>query len=1059
MTLPIQGPLHGEIILPGEGITLVLAMHPLKLDRQVETLPAGLTVAELVDLGRAIATTRIRSRVAVYLDGQIVPEAWWACVRPKPGTSMLVRAVAGQGAGDLLRSVLGLAVVAAGIFLAPVIAPILGLSAGLVGAAITVGGQLLINALFPIAAPQLASSSGTTSQTYSISGGQNAADPFGVIPVILGKNRYYPKLGARSYTEFIGADQYLRMLFVWGYGPLDISEIKIGETLLSDFEDVEVETRFGYPDDEPVTLYPNEVIQDDLTIDLTFAAGWQQRTSATAVDEISLDIVAPGGIVRIDSSGNSNNYTVSIRAEYSPAGMNTWTLLDTLDITSQSTDAIRTSMRLVMPSNGQYDVQVKKTSTDYSGGDHVQEDVVWTALRGFRNSPPISFSKPLAVTALRIRASSQLNGVIDDLSGICQSKGKSWNGATWLDDTITRNPGDLFRLVLQSPANAKPVDDDHIDLSMIEAYAERCTSEGFTFDMVRDFSASVYDTLTDVGTGGRGAVLFRDGKWSLAWEEASDPIIQHFTPRNSWGFTGSRTYTQMPHAFRISFVNEDNGYQQDERIVYDDGYNTDGSSGLTAATLFEQIEFPGQTNPDNIYRFGRYYIAQARLRPEVYTLSADVEHIVCTRGDRVRVAHDVPLWGITSGRVKAVAGQVVTLDEPVVMVDGKNYTLRFRLSDGSSLLKTAVTVAGSQTVITLVDLDMPAAGDLFMAGESNEESVVLRVRSITPDKDLSAKITFVDDAPEILDADSGTIPDFNSHVTAPPALFAAKPSNLKVRENFSGTGENVITGAFFSWETTAGQDPQSFETQFNDEDGDGIWKPTGSVAMPTKEIFVTDYRGGSWGFRVRAIYPNGIASDWATLASQPLTGGTVVATVPDGSLGRDKFAADVRSALNYFGQALLDLLENMDAISAAQQDQDLANSDDKKQVLAALSSQIGSTLATVQSVAATLATQNSATAAIATGAQATANNATASALWKMEATSTPAGTDTRVGTYLRTDTGSGYVAEAFEYLDIQADGSTRKVVNVDLHEILARDGSAAEIFDTRTGNWSVGSTS
>ena len=106
----------------------------------------------------------------------------------------------------------------------------------------------------------------------------------------------------------------------------------------------------------------------------------------------------------------------------------------------------------------------------------------------------------------------------------------------------------------------------------------------------------------------------------------------------------------------------------------------------------------------------------------------------------------------------------------------------------------------------------------------------------------------------------------------------------------------------------------------------------------------------------------------------------------------------------------------------------------------------------------TLAEQNAATAAIATAAQATANNATASALWKMEATSSPSGTDTRVGTYLRTDTGSGYVSEAFEYLDIQADGSTRKVTNVDLYEVAARDGSAAFVFDTRVGNCSIGST-
>jgi len=72
-----------------------------------------------------------------------------------------------------------------------------------------------------------------------------------------------------------------------------------------------------------------------------------------------------------------------------------------------------------------------------------------------------------------------------------------------------------------------------------------------------------------------------------------------------------------PHAFRIKFKNEDNGYDDDERIVYDDGYTSEN------ATLFESIEFPGITDPDLIWKFGRFHIAQARLRPEVYSLYMD----------------------------------------------------------------------------------------------------------------------------------------------------------------------------------------------------------------------------------------------------------------------------------------------------------------------------------------------------------------------------------------------------------------------------------------------------
>ena len=42
----------------------------------------------------------------------------------------------------------------------------------------------------------------------------------------------------------------------------EISDLRIGETPLSDFEGVEVETRQGYPGDAPLTLYSDSVLQN-----------------------------------------------------------------------------------------------------------------------------------------------------------------------------------------------------------------------------------------------------------------------------------------------------------------------------------------------------------------------------------------------------------------------------------------------------------------------------------------------------------------------------------------------------------------------------------------------------------------------------------------------------------------------------------------------------------------------------------------------------------------------------------------------------------------------------
>ena len=135
-----------------------------------------------------------------------------------------------------------------------------------------------------------------------------------------------PPMGALPYTETVGGDQYLRLLFVWGYGPLHISDLKIGETPLSDFEGVEIETREGYDDDDPITLYSNVVVQNDLSVSLTQAGGYTTRTTEIDADEISVDITLPRGLVEFAANGAKTETDVQIEVQYSPTGMNQWSV-------------------------------------------------------------------------------------------------------------------------------------------------------------------------------------------------------------------------------------------------------------------------------------------------------------------------------------------------------------------------------------------------------------------------------------------------------------------------------------------------------------------------------------------------------------------------------------------------------------------------------------------------------------------------------------------------------------------------------------------------------------
>lgn len=881
--LPIRQLREGEILPPSATVRVIGRTHPLAGERVVRDVAAGLSIAEILE---ACAGSIYGGGFVVHIDGHAILPQHFRKVRVKAGATVtfLPRL---QNGGGIWRTVLSAVVAVAAIALAvPTgglslgLAAATGLSAGVASAFIASGiilaGTLALNALFPTRPPQLADSASSTSLN-SIQGAQNQADPFGPIPVVLGHHRQSPRQAAKAYTEIIGDDQFLRVLFCLGYGPLGVDDLRIGETPLSSFDDYEIEVRQGFAGDAPITLYPGEVDEQALGVTLVGSSDeaptWDVRTSAAEADEISIDITAPEGIFRVDkTSGDLKDYTFTVLVQYSVAGAGAWLALGSL-IFSRSTSPTRKGLRLVLPARGQYDVRVRKARPD-AVADEIKDTVVWTALRSVKHAPPITFPKPLALIALRIRATDQLSGVIDTFNCVTTSmvKGYSVNDGLWHDDEGSAIPADLFRHVLQGPANARQRTDAQIDLDGLQAWWVYCVENGFRFNQVVTSVGSVYDKLADIAAAGRATVTFVNGKWGVAWDRPDDPIVQHFTPRNSWGFQGQKPYAQQPHGWRVTFINEDNGWTQDERIVYDDGYDA------TNAMLFEGQEFPGVTDPDLIWRFGRFHIAQSRLRPEKISLNAGWEHLVCTRGDRVNVTHDVLLIGLASGRVKTVVGQVVTIDEAVTIEAGKTYGVSFRIPDDARIVTRAidaVMVPGDYNELTLVgDLSQVEAGQLFAFGESERESAVYRVQGIAHQKNLIATLTLVDDAPAISTADAGAIPEYSPNVSIPADPFLLPPRDLRYLEVIDGQGASVRALVRLTWQVPRFGGIQTFEVQSRYDDTGAAFATVDAVPAPRTTTDVPLDAAGTWSFRVRCLFANGTVSAWTSLigiALQALT--------------------------------------------------------------------------------------------------------------------------------------------------------------------------------------------
>lgn len=544
---------------------------------------------------------------------------------------------------------------------------------------------------------------------------------------------------------------------------------------------------------------------------------------------------------------------------------------------------------------GQYEVRVRRANDDVTEPTEELRNynrVSLLSVTGYANPINPATGLPqgplnaipnshLARTALRLQSTSKANGSVDGVNAIVQTITADWDRTTqnWISRP-TSNPASLFGYVLTHPANAYRIKmsevREHIDVAALQAWHEYCDDNGFEFNTVITQTQSVMDVLRDICAAGKASPTYVDAKWSVLVDKPRAYVTQHFTPHNSWGFESTKLLPRLPDAFRVTFANAQKAYQADEAIVF--------NFGKTAATaeVFEELSLPGVTNARQAKHLARWHLAQTKLRPETYTLNADFEYLVCSRGDLVRVSHDIPLWGTGSGRVSAKSGSTLELSEQVYLEAGKTYQIRVRLntisatpgSDSALLTLTPITTTDWYRTITLTAA-VPASveeDNLYMIGEIAKESQQLVVLGIEPSTNMSARLTLADYSPEIysLNMDSDTeLPAFNANIdgsststiqntiTKAPVIVSATSGSAIAEEISRGTYQNVLLLSFANVQNLTAQ-AQKIQVQLvlGDQEFDsgnlfGIYsidKSAGSLSVTGLKTLTI--------YKVRARYTN-----------------------------------------------------------------------------------------------------------------------------------------------------------------------------------------------------------
>ena len=663
------------------------------------------------------------------------------------------------------------------------------------------------------------------------------------------------------------------------------------------------ENIYGYP-----AGATSIVIKDDPKIIVGAAIAYKSRTIGT------VDSVAPFGPVSgyvtvtltnpIDKEIRLFTYregTVSLNAQYQ-ATLPSYVYypLDTTlsgkifigigiagkaRITRAETGPAYSTFKFTPKELGQFKVRVVRVNTTSSANFQTSDSLTINQITTRFDINPIVSNKRHTFLELRIKATNQLNGVVQNLSAEVTSVLDVWNGSQWVKSP-TSNPAWVFADLLTGQVNKRAIDKSRLHIPSLVEWANYCDEvptapvnagaynySRFSCNFILDYASTLQEVVNQVCSSSQAGINIIDGKYGVLVDKLRTTPVQIFTPRNSSNFSSNRNYARRPDAVKVRYVDPSIGWDTNEIVVYDDGFDAD------TAEEFDELLCFGCINPEQAWRFGRYMIAQNRLRQETISITVDFEYLVCTRGDYVQVTQDAMKVGGSPARVKSVSGNQITIDDSIETSISINYGYVFRKATGEIYTNT-LTVVNSSTFN--LNGQLPAVGDLIVIGEVSRIVYDCIVKTITPNDDLTANLVLVEKADAIYSAESTdsfpvydpqlsqTVnPDFDPPNAVPNFLIA----DSAYRCSDSGQGYDYYIDLV--WDNPTGSAFELFEIYVND--GTGYINDGTSRSNVYRYIVDQEKLGVEHKFKILAVSPTGkklellLASETNTIPLRKIT--------------------------------------------------------------------------------------------------------------------------------------------------------------------------------------------
>ena len=283
-----------------------------------------------------------------------------------------------------------------------------------------------------------------------------------------------------------------------------------------------------------------------------------------------------------------------------------------------------------------------------------------------------------------------------------------------------------------------------------------------------------YNVLSDMASVFRAIAVWDGTQFTAIQDRPADPVCL-YSQSNVKDGKFTRQYAAGKTIFtavEVEYADERNLYQKaieyvaDDRMIARYGYNV------------KKMTAYGCTSRGQAHRYGKWVLETSRLEQCTITFAVGRQGLMHLPGDIIEVADNNYAGKVLGGRVVAISGKKVTLDQPVE-IKGESY-LNYVTADGLTKIKIKSVDKANPAI---VELDSVPQGlsifDNWVLKSGVVSTQLYRALGITENDDGSYTITALQHEPQkeaIVDGSASFMPS----VTTAHGAGVNKPANADV---------------------------------------------------------------------------------------------------------------------------------------------------------------------------------------------------------------------------------------------------------------------------------------